>query len=159
MRAELVRWQQQCLAERSAQDVALTHPDDLHMTLAFLGEVSEQQLPAVKAVGEEISASSFELTLDHIGHFAGTKALWAGVAAKSQGLMALHDDLCTHLTELGFEREPRAYCPHVTLARKARAPVDCEVNPLIWTVRQWGLIASRPGARPLYHPLALWALK
>lgn len=97
-------------------------PENLHLTLVFLGEVSEERLPAL---GEALLPVShhhapFTLTLQGGGSFGSPRhphVLWAGVAGNTAALEALQAEVAAVLEPLGFPRERRAYTAHLTLAR------------------------------------------
>lgn len=99
--------------------VPLSH---FHLTLKFLGEVDNVEIPAVcktiRRVTDEISP--FEL------HFAGTggfpnaekpRTIYVGVNDPSGSLVRLVSGLEKQLADLGFKPEPRDYTPHLTLGR------------------------------------------
>lgn len=153
VRRELAAWQRQHLPK----SVRATHVSDLHLTLHFLGQVGEEQLDALCALGEQLTLPPFDLVLDKLGHWPRPAVLWVGPQKPSESLTAFHARLEDALESLGFERERRTFAPHVTLARKIRRPLaGAEFPPLTWQVHEWALVESRPGERPLYHPLARW---
>jgi 2'-5' RNA ligase len=156
VRRALAAWQRRNLPK----SVRATHVQDLHITLHFLGQVEESQTAALLALGERLPLPAFGMTLDRLGHWARPAVLWAGPSETPQPLQAFHERLVEELEGLGFEREGRAFRPHLTLARKMRrAPEDLGFEPLKWAVAEWALLESRPGERPLYHPIARWAAK
>jgi 2'-5' RNA ligase len=113
---------QQTLA-RSGGDVKWVEEENLHVTLLFLGEVDERDLPAVcSAVSEACSAiEPFTLSIDGVGCFGNPRrprTLWAGVGAGREQLIALHDAIEGPLLDLGcYRREERKFEPHLTLGR------------------------------------------
>ena len=90
-----------------------TRPENLHLTLAFLGEVSNTK-PAIKAL-QQIQAPAFSLTFHRIGHFGDL--YWAGVQP-SQELSRLHQQATAALQAEGFLLENRLFRPHLTLCRE-----------------------------------------
>ncbi len=130
------------------------------MTLHFPGPVGEERIARLRELGDSLVLPAFELVLDRIGCWPRPAVLWAGPPAAPGPLQAFHAQLEDGLEAAGFEREARAYRPHVTLARKVcRAPQDPGFRPVRWAVREWALVESRAGERPLYHPLARWPAK
>jgi 2'-5' RNA ligase len=99
-------------------------PENLHLTLRFIGEVDGGWADDIGAARSGISAKPFDLTLAGIGHW-GTReratTLWAGVE-KNPGLSHLHDKIESTLVRLGLEPEGRKFSPHVTLARLSGSP-------------------------------------
>lgn len=98
------------------------HKDDYHLTLAFLGAVSDKQLQAVK---EKMAAicnnySPFSLTLKGIGTFgisSSPRILWQGIE-REETLWLLRHDIYEACRTLGFSLDDRPFAPHITLARK-----------------------------------------
>lgn len=127
--------------------------DNLHLTLAFLGDVEVADSARTAAAG--VVQTEFEFSLDRYGYFAPARSLWLGPAALPQALMDLQAQLWDRLTAAGFRRDSKPFRPHVTLARKAPAPRAIRSpQPLAWQVREFALIQSETapeGAR--YHRL------
>jgi RNA 2',3'-cyclic 3'-phosphodiesterase len=121
IRARLVSLQE-ALA-RAETEVKWVERENLHVTLLFLGEVDERDLPAVcKAVGEVAAHTlAFPMSVEKASSFGSPRrprTLWAGVGEGTQTLRALHDALEAPLLELGcYRREERQYTPHITLGR------------------------------------------
>lgn len=131
--------------------------DRLHLTVAFLGELTGAGLDAARAV-PPVSVGAFELTLDALGIWPESKILWLAPTNPPEALGDLEAQLWDGLMERGFHGEERIYRPHVTLARRAR-PVDAPVAPVGWPVRDLALIESFPDGRNVhYEVLQRWPL-
>ena len=95
-------------------------PENLHVTLKFIGNVDAGKLEAIRAVlGEVGSGGDVELRIRGVGFFPNEKrprVLWAGIAA-SPNLASLAAGIDARLEKLGIARETREYAPHLTLAR------------------------------------------
>ena len=137
-----------------------THPEDMHVTLAFLGDVNTERKVCVEAAAGQIVAPKFNFTIDHLGFWSRPRILWCGPKETPAPLLTLVRDLQNGLKNCGFEPERRPYAVHVTLARKARAVRSRTVDEsLFWPVREFVLAASRMGgAPPRYEVLRRWAL-
>ena len=116
---------------RAGTEVKWVEPDNLHVTLLFLGEVDERQVPPVCAAVAEGAATvmAFPLSVETVGCFPNVRrprVLWAGVGEGTQAVCTLHDVLERPLLELGcYRREERQYTPHITLGRvKSDRPTD-----------------------------------
>lgn len=116
---------------RAADDVKWVEPDNLHITLHFLGEVDNRTLPAVcKVVIDECAKlPAFPLTVATVGCFGNPRrprTIWAGVSAGAEEVCALHAALEGPLLDLGcYRKEERKYTPHITLGRaKSAGPTD-----------------------------------
>lgn len=94
-------------------------PENLHITLRFIGEVAEDRAHDIVAALDRIHSPAFSVTVSGAGRFGSrdrTRALWAGVA-RSDALAALHEKIDRALINTGLPPEGRKYTPHVTLAR------------------------------------------
>jgi 2'-5' RNA ligase len=116
---------------KTGVEVKWVEPGNLHVTLLFLGEVNDVDVPAVcRAVAEGLKAqSAFLLTVEKTGCFPNPRRpriLWAGVGQGAQEVCAVHDALEGPLLELGcYRREERRYTPHITLGRiRGEQPAD-----------------------------------
>ncbi|HEU4617534.1 MAG TPA: RNA 2',3'-cyclic phosphodiesterase [Gammaproteobacteria bacterium] len=130
---------------------------NLHITVAFLGSLDEEQAERAAAV-PPVRTGPFELELDVLGHFEHSRTLWLGPSAVPPELASLERELWAGLEAQGFEREPRIYRPHLTLARRAKA-VEEGVDPVRWPVSALTLVESVPLPRGVhYEPLRDWPL-
>lgn len=98
-----------------------SRPENLHLTLAFLGEVAADRVAAVRRAMDRVSVSPMELTFDHVGCFKrdGGDLWWIGIH-EIKALAALQSDLARRLTDESFRLESRRFSPHITLAREVR---------------------------------------
>ena len=95
--------------------------DQLHLTLKFLGDVKRDRLDDVTGVMDGVGADfrPFEVGFERVGAFPSLRSprvIWLGVEATME-MRAVKHDLEHGLVDMGFERETRAFQPHVTLAR------------------------------------------
>jgi 2'-5' RNA ligase len=113
---------QEALAGTGAE-VKWVEPENLHVTLLFLGEVDDRDLPPVCRVAAECAGrqAPFALSVEGAGCFGNPRrprTLWVGLGQGTQELVALHDALEPPLLALGcYRREERQYTPHITLGR------------------------------------------
>jgi len=120
IRAELVGLQDRLA--RTGVEIKWTDPENLHITLIFLGEVEDREIPRVCRIAQDIVARrpAFRLTVSGVGcfpHPRRPRIVWAGIGAGSTELVEIHDALETPLLELGYRREERRFTPHITLGR------------------------------------------
>ncbi|HVL65678.1 MAG TPA: RNA 2',3'-cyclic phosphodiesterase [Vicinamibacterales bacterium] len=96
-------------------------PPNLHLTVWFLGEVSDARTAAVlEALTPPLRVPAFSLHLRGFGAFppAGApRVLWMGVASGLPELAQAHDEIGARLQPWGFPPEGRAYSAHLTIAR------------------------------------------
>lgn len=107
---------------RSGAEVKWVEPENLHVTLLFLGEVEDREIPRVCQIVAETTQmhAAFTMSVETAGCFPNPRRpriLWVGVGQGAQELCRLHDDLERPLEELGYRREERRYSPHITLGR------------------------------------------
>jgi 2'-5' RNA ligase len=142
LRASLVQWQSSWDWPTNA---ALVEPDNLHVTLHFLGDVRVDRVPALRG--------ALHLAWDPFTLRLGRAEVWGnGVAVllphgTPAALRDLHARMARAVTGAGLVVESRPYKPHVTLARRAshaRPPsqeLSCE-----WTATSgFVLVQSPPG--------------
>ncbi|TCS95956.1 RNA 2',3'-cyclic phosphodiesterase [Hazenella coriacea] len=144
------------------------HPQDLHITLQFLGACTIQQIEQVKLALDQVvrEESSFIMGLDHLGTFGSPKQpriLWMGVEGNLDRLHQIQQKVMTTLAPLGFPAEDRPYRPHITLAKKYQGKsFSLSPNAVPWTkpaatcswkVDHLVLFKSHLGQLPMYEPV------
>jgi len=133
--------------------------ENLHLTLAFIGEVAADRIKALRAIGIKVARASspFTLTLDRLGAFRDAGIAWAGASAPPSELLQLARALGDALAVNDFATERREFQPHVTLARRCRRRVDgAAASPIALQVARLTLMASESG--PRYRELDAWLL-
>lgn len=96
-----------------------TPPEQLHLTLRFIGEVDDHLALLIKQTLAEVPLRPFWLRINGLGHFPPgrhAKILWAGVA-ESPHLGHLQGQIESRLAQLGLPPENRRFHPHLTIAR------------------------------------------
>ncbi len=98
----------------------------LHITLKFLGEIESNRVTSLSSAVERAvrNASPFNLLLKDTGAFpahGAPRVLWIGVVDPSGNLSKLYESLEKECSSDGFDREKRAFHPHLTIARQ-RSP-------------------------------------
>lgn len=95
-------------------------PENLHLTLKFIGEVPHEQLPAI---GDALAAVRIDeqakLEFRDVGFFPNERrpsVAWVGIQASSD-LAVLATAINAALAPLGIPREEKAFVPHLTIAR------------------------------------------
>lgn len=137
--------------------------ENVHLTLAFLGEVPIARVPVLQAIGAAVAASvgGFDLRLGRVGMFRGSGIAWAGASAPPPDLVRLVTDLNAALAADGFAVDPRPFHVHVTLARRCRRRAEVALPaPIAWTVTRLVLNASDlSSGGPRHRELAAWPLR
>lgn len=152
-----------------------TRPGNWHVTLKFLGEVSEEGVgPMVQALGETLG-KSFVLQAGGGGFFPNRlrpRVVWVGTRQGGESCRILAREVEQRLALLGWPREARAFTPHLTVARVKEAappppdPLDemfCALQAAHWPdahmdrVVLWESLLSPSG--PNYRPVGEFKLE
>jgi 2'-5' RNA ligase len=151
------------LAGEVARDAGgrATRNESLHVTLAFLGSVPRERLPAALAAGERASqaAAPFRLSLERLG--GGSYAIaWLTPDSTPAPLRSLHAALEATLRDAEFALERRMFRPHLTLVRDCvRRARRGALPPIAWDVTRLALVASTTaGGASRYTEVAAWPL-
>lgn len=93
-----------------------------HLTLKFLGNIPLERVADVSRAAASATAgiSAFKINVARAGAFPNhgpPRVLWLGIEDQDQRLSQLQRRLEDECASLGFEREPREFHPHLTLAR------------------------------------------
>jgi len=107
---------------------------NMHLTLKFLGDVSEANLKLLKEMllSEAASHCQHELSIGGFGAYPSMqrpRVLWVGVEAP-QELAALQAGIESRTVKLGYPREDRPFSPHLTLGRISRSATNQEVRKI-----------------------------
>lgn len=133
--------------------------DDLHLTLAFLGEQAPSRLDALIQVASALKGRSFRLSLDQAGFWP--HLLWCAPDFMPPELLVLQADLASGLRVSGFPVESRPFAPHVSLVRNVRDGGEVgRIEPLHWQVDEFCLAVSEPQAAGAhYRIIGRWPLQ
>ena len=99
--------------------------DSIHITLKFLGEVPEKVVDEIDTALAGLSWKPFTVTVHGVGFFPGNRSprvFWAGMEAPT--MQDLAEELDSRMERLGFDKEKRAFRPHITLARARDTRID-----------------------------------
>jgi 2'-5' RNA ligase len=111
-------------------------PEQMHLTLRFLGDTAVAQLPALQNQLTQLTNGKkpFRLQLNGVGAFPNRRkprVLWAGLAGELAALQLLQKELEERVMGLGWPEEKRPFNPHLTLGRVKDAR---KVQALHWEV-------------------------
>ncbi|EDL63853.1 hypothetical protein BSG1_17815 [Bacillus sp. SG-1] len=163
-------WQTQEKIEEWISEVSGTlpfqrwvHPEDLHITLAFLGGTDANSLKrSIDRIHELRKGFSFSLEIKKLGTFGNTaspRILWTDVSSSSS-LSELRDSVYSACLQEGYELDKRPFNPHITIARKWKG--DGKFNysmlepfflsePLDFRVSEFVLYRTHPDRLPKYE--------
>lgn len=148
--------------KRNRRRGKLTTPQNLHLTLAFIGEVDMSVLDRVDRVLEYLEIPELTLTLDHVGSFDRKDGVvwWVGLKPNPQ-LFSFQRKLIDGLRKAEVPYDPKPFRPHLTLVRNyvpASEPVMLSgVQPLTFKTHGVSLMRShRVNDQLVYTPLAIY---
>ena len=112
--------------DKIGADVRWVKPEHIHLTMKFLGDVSDSTAADLCRLCQNVCAEfePFEFEVRSAGCFANhglPRVIWVGVEDPSGSVRRLHERIEKTLAPLGLRRERRAFKPHVTLGR-VRSP-------------------------------------
>jgi 2'-5' RNA ligase len=110
------------LKAESQAPVKWVEPENIHLTLKFLGNVAADRIDEIgRAMTEAVRGTTpFSLEIKELGVFPNPKRVqivWVGVSGEVEKLSRLQQRLESGLGKLGFAPENRRFTPHLTLAR------------------------------------------
>jgi 2'-5' RNA ligase len=111
---------------RGLGDARWMSDDQIHLTLRFLGDLDNGRANDAADALSFVPGVPFDLKLKGIGHFpprGEPKVIWTGVERQPE-LNALKRRIDRALLQVGIDRDPKRYTPHVTLARLRRQPTQ-----------------------------------
>ena len=118
-------------------------PHNLHVTLHYVGQVTESTKDCMHTAAQSVKAETFQLDLDNFGHFPKAKILWIGSQNTPAQLTQLHKKLGVAFENCGFHSDTRAFSPHVTLMRKCSKPDTTQIEfSLPWRIEEFVLVES-----------------
>lgn len=125
-------------------------PHNLHVTLHFVGNITDESRDKMHLAAQNINSSTFTLDLDCFGYFSKAKIFWMGCHKPPPvALLELYKDLGRALAECGYQFKPRFYTPHITLMRKCTSAEYIKLlakNPhfsIPWMVNEFVLVESQ----------------
>ena len=124
-------------------DLKWVKPENIHLTLKFLGEIKDEQVVDVCNVVQDVAGrhESFELDIETVGSFGGRSArvLWVGIGRGGDHLLPLQKDLEQRLASAGWPPEARKFTGHLTLCRIRNPRVGAKLAAMTEQYRDFQL--------------------
>ena len=117
-------------------------PQNVHVTLVFLGHVAVASELLIKHSVSDISAEPIVLTFDHLSYWSKPKVLCLTCSQSVDELEKLVAALNREVASCGLQTETRPYKPHITLARHAQYLPDINFEPIVWRAESFCLVES-----------------
>ena len=105
----------------------------MHLTLAFLGEVSAEKQRALVAMAGRIYQPGFSLNLDDAGQWLRSRVVWLGTRQPPRGLLQLANMLRAQAARSGCYQSPQPFHPHISLLRNTSHAVAIPAPGFSWT--------------------------
>lgn len=122
-----------------------TRIDDLHLTLAFIGDLGDEDALAVADAIAKLRFRPFAWRLDTLGFFDQAGVVWVGAGRKPVNpLVALADRARAVLDRFDLDYDRRPLAPHVTLLRGVRRFDVERIAPIAWRIDSLALYRSAP---------------
>lgn len=104
----------------SGADVKLVEPENIHITIRFLGEIPPLMIEKVYNEMNKVAFSPFEVEIKGLGAFPNIRhinVIWAGIGKGVNELRSIYYQLEPNLQKLGFRPDDKGFSPHITIAR------------------------------------------
>jgi len=105
---------------KTGADLRLVKPQNIHITLRFLGDVPASMVDSVHEGMKKVDFFAFDCEVHGLGVFPDMRyprVVWAGIRKGSNELGSVANQLELELRKLGFRADPKGFSPHLTLAR------------------------------------------
>lgn len=109
--------------KKTGADVKWVEPENIHLTLKFLGEIDEQKLSRISEVIKDIAGNkkSFSVRISSLGAFpkiSSPRVIWAGIEKEGNSeIKKIAEELEEKLVKLGIPKEERPFSSHITIGR------------------------------------------
>jgi len=125
--------QAQSILVKTDADLSLVKPQNIHITLRFLGDVTLGIVEKIDEGMKNVIFKPFDVKIKGAGAFPNVeyaRVIWAGIQQGADELTSIFDQLEPWLRQLGFAPDSKGFSPHLTIARvrsgrNKRALVGC----------------------------------
>ena len=135
-------------------------PENLHITLVFLGEVDDARRAMLESHAGQVRMPPFALVLDRSGWWRRPRVAWLAPETVPGAMLGLVNSLNAAVRDCGLSVEERPYRAHLTIARRVpRPPAALQFDPIRWEINEFCLVESvteEAGSR--YRVRASWPL-
>ena len=138
----------QRLLIKTGADLRLVKPENIHVTIKFLGEVTPFMLNRIYEVMRNLSFQPFDIEIKGLGAFPSPnypRIIWVGIEKGSSELTSIFNMLEHSLRRLGFRSERRGFSPHLTIARVKSGRKREALTHLLKELakREFGIVRAR----------------
>ncbi len=112
----------QAALKKAGADVKWVRPENIHITLKFLGYITPEQLKAITEIFPEIykGIAPFDVALSVLSAFPSAnrpRVIWVGLEDKKDQLKIMAERTEREMEKIGFPKEERGFTSHITLGR------------------------------------------
>jgi len=110
----------QKLLVQAGADLKLVEPQNIHMTIRFLGDIPLSMVEKVFEEMRKVQFAPFSVQISGVGVFPDLRyprVVWAGITEGGDQLKSVFGQLEPRLRGLGFSPDPKGFSPHLTIAR------------------------------------------
>jgi len=110
----------QKLLVQTGADLKLVEPQNIHMTIRFLGDIAPNMVEKVFEEMQKVQFAPFDVRISGLGVFPDLRyprVVWAGITEGADQLKNVFSQLEPQLRGLGFAPDPKGFSPHLTIAR------------------------------------------
>lgn len=155
---QILHWRAAHFPDDAGRPVAAAN---LHLTLAFLGDVSAEKQKALSTLAGRIRQPGFTLHIDDAGQWLRSHVVWLGLRHPPRGLLQLAEMLRSQAARSGCYQSPQPFHPHITLLRNTPQAIALPAPGFRWSfpVTEFALYESTfSQGRTRYTALQRWAL-
>ncbi len=101
-------------------DIKIVEDENIHLTLRFLGNISETMVDDIYEILKSIKFKPFKIRISGVGCFPNInrpRVIWVGVSEGYDELKRIRNELERKLRGLGFKPEREEFVAHITVAR------------------------------------------
>ncbi|MFH0849199.1 MAG: RNA 2',3'-cyclic phosphodiesterase [archaeon] len=101
-------------------DLRVVQPQNIHVTIRFLGEIPASLVDEVRNIMSRVSFKPFHVKLEGVGVFPNERrpnVLWIGITEGVRELREIHSQLESGFRAIGLSPDNKGFSPHITVAR------------------------------------------
>lgn len=129
-----------------AEHRRVSSPNDLHLTLAFIGDVVDEIAFELSDAIAKLAFKPFALQLDSFGFFREADVVWIGAHETPQPLADLADRVRALLDRMSVTYDRRPLVPHVTLLHGVKSFAPQKIAPIRWRIASIAVYRSNPAS-------------
>jgi 2'-5' RNA ligase len=133
---------------KTGADLKPVEPENIHITMRFLGNVSENTVEKIFGSMQKLNFTPFDVKIHGVGAFPDVRyprVVWAGITEGANDLRQIFSQLEPHLQALGFPPDPKGFSPHLTIARVRSGRNKAELAKFVTDSKdfQFGIVRAK----------------